>query len=589
MINAELTNTVVLLRVSSKGQTNKLADSVEDEIPMQRKFVLDKAQKSGLNVIKIFTEGGISGYKVSQDDRDAIQAIKEMARRKEFNILYVYKFDRIGRIADETTSTCKFLYKHGIDIYQAFDDKKLQQGTHIDGLTTYIEFWKNESYSVELSGRVSDARIMYALEGKYSGGGINKVPYGYKLEHIGEVNSKGTKILSYVINEEEKPLIILIFNLCIDHNMGTRRIATYLREKGIKNRNGKDFYYGNINSILHNSMYKGYTHIFSKKENKDYYSKDQIERLIIIPEEQWELAQQMLSERCDIHNGNRAGARGITRGRLLLSGLAYCGYCGSKMIVWTNHKKWHNVNGETKTNVYDTYKCNKRNTFGTGVCEGQNTYKADRIEKMVEKITKQTMAELSNKKLNNEFYSRLDEQLKILLKSKNVINNNLKTIQEELSTLKQEITKSLLGKSEFTPKLLNEIIENQEKELTNQFNLLDKVDKDINDAKLTKANYSQFDIDVKTWCEKYDRADLEDKKVMMSKVIDRVLIYRDKIDISYNIAIKDFVKNSEDTDENTEDIGGQSYMLGRANETFIPPDNIKFNKTIVFEKLDFVC
>ena len=62
-----------LYRVSTIGQVEK------DDIPMQKQVCRDFAKKQGWVVVKEFSEKGISGYKVSAKDRDAIQEIQHDA------------------------------------------------------------------------------------------------------------------------------------------------------------------------------------------------------------------------------------------------------------------------------------------------------------------------------------------------------------------------------------------------------------------------------------------------------------------------------------------------------------------------------
>jgi len=94
-----------LYRVSTKKQVDR-NDKDENDIPMQKKACHDFADRqNGWSILKEFSEKGVSGYKVSAKDRDAIQELKEAAQRKEFDILLVFMFDRIGRIDDETPAT----------------------------------------------------------------------------------------------------------------------------------------------------------------------------------------------------------------------------------------------------------------------------------------------------------------------------------------------------------------------------------------------------------------------------------------------------------------------------------------------------
>jgi DNA invertase Pin-like site-specific DNA recombinase len=89
---------VLLYRASSKKQTDD-----ENDIPLQRQILRPWAERNGWEFVKELVEGGISGFKISAAKRDAVQEIKAMAVRHEFDILGIYYSDRLGRIADETT------------------------------------------------------------------------------------------------------------------------------------------------------------------------------------------------------------------------------------------------------------------------------------------------------------------------------------------------------------------------------------------------------------------------------------------------------------------------------------------------------
>ena len=88
-----------LYRVS----TTRQVDVVKDDIPMQRIACREFAGRfSDWEIIKEFEEKGISGYKVSATKRDAIIDLREAAERKEFDVLLIFMFDRLGRKEDET-------------------------------------------------------------------------------------------------------------------------------------------------------------------------------------------------------------------------------------------------------------------------------------------------------------------------------------------------------------------------------------------------------------------------------------------------------------------------------------------------------
>lgn len=72
-----------LYRVSDRGQVEK------NDIPMQRIACRTFAQERGWEIEKELSEKGISGYKLTMQQRDAILEIREAALAGKFDILLV--------------------------------------------------------------------------------------------------------------------------------------------------------------------------------------------------------------------------------------------------------------------------------------------------------------------------------------------------------------------------------------------------------------------------------------------------------------------------------------------------------------------
>ena len=64
-----------LYRVSTLGQIDKM----RDDIPMQRQACHEYIAEQGWNFVDELSEKGISGFKVSAKDRDAIQILQQKA------------------------------------------------------------------------------------------------------------------------------------------------------------------------------------------------------------------------------------------------------------------------------------------------------------------------------------------------------------------------------------------------------------------------------------------------------------------------------------------------------------------------------
>ena len=109
-----------LYRVSTKKQVGVHFENgvQKDDIPMQKQACREFAEKQGWVITREFEEKGVSGFKVSANNRDAIQDLKESALRKEFDVLLVFMFDRIGRIDDETPFVVEWFVKNGIEVWR---------------------------------------------------------------------------------------------------------------------------------------------------------------------------------------------------------------------------------------------------------------------------------------------------------------------------------------------------------------------------------------------------------------------------------------------------------------------------------------
>lgn len=104
-----------LYRVSTDKQVD-YGDNHAADIPMQRKACHRFAAEKGWEIIHEEQEEGVSGHKVRAEHRDKLQIIKEHALQGKFDILLVFMFDRIGRIADETPFVVEWFVRNGIQV-----------------------------------------------------------------------------------------------------------------------------------------------------------------------------------------------------------------------------------------------------------------------------------------------------------------------------------------------------------------------------------------------------------------------------------------------------------------------------------------
>ena len=535
MNSLQFKKAVSLLRVSTDRQ------AVDDDIPSQRSLVNNFIEKQEMILVREFVEGGISGYKTKHEKRDALQTIKKMAENNEFEVLVVYKSDRIGRETTESPLAIKFLNDRGIRIF-TIDGQELKTGTLTDELMTYLEFWRNKGESVKISERSVDYKKLAIQNGEYTGGSDKTIPFGYRVVDRGNKNKKGKNILDFEIDPENAELVKKIFNLSIQNNMGARAIAKWLNENGYNSvaKNNEFWSYRTITYMFNNPIYKGYFRAYFKSID-EYILSDKQDHLVIIPEHLWEKNQQIVKNRRKTISEK---PKGTTSSRVLLSGLVYCGHCEEKMNLWANHKWYKKKNGEKTKWIQDKYKCYSALKYNGDNCDGQKTYSAKKIDSIVEKQTINTIKELSENQLNDNFKNELKNSLEEHIKNKKQLEKELEVKQKQIITLKKEIPLTMTNESKFSSEELKESLNLIQEDVNNLFKEIESHDDKINEQKTTIDEYDSLDKGIGTWEQRYNNADLIGRKALLNQIIDKVYVYRNEVAIEYKISLQEFKKES---------------------------------------------
>ena len=240
-----------LYRVS----TAKQVDVTKDDIPMQRIACHEFADhKQDWEILREFEEKGISGFKVSAEKRDAIQDLKEAALAREFDVLLVFMFDRLGRIENETPFVLQWFAEHDIEVWSVNEGQQKFEN-HVDKLMNYIRFWQASGESEKTSIRVKTRLQQMTEDGIYTGGAV---PYGYTLVKNGRLNKKGQEMRDLAIDSAEADMVRRIFRLTLSEGAGSYQIATILNKEGFRTHGGAEFESNHILRILKNPIYCGY-------------------------------------------------------------------------------------------------------------------------------------------------------------------------------------------------------------------------------------------------------------------------------------------------------------------------------------------
>ncbi len=437
-----------LYRVSTDKQVD-YNDKSQADIPMQRKACHRFAEEKGWTIIHEEQEDGVSGHKVRAENRDKLQIIKEHAKQGKFDILLVFMFDRIGRIADETPFVVEWFVKNGVRVWSTQEGEQ-RFDNHTDKLTNYIRFWQADGESEKTSIRTKTALGQIVEDGGFKGG---VAPYGYDLVKSGRLNKKKHELYELAVNEAEAAVVRIIFDKYVHEGYGAQRIATYLNKLGYRARSGKMWHHATIRGIICNLTYTG---VLRSGESRSQV----LPHLQIISPELFEAAQRIRTSRANSAESERTVPRNIA-GNSLLSGNVFCGHCGSRLNLTTNGKAYpckDDPNRIVKRVRYICYGKTRKQTE----CDGQTGYTAHILDGIIDKLVRQIfecMKSIPKEEIVNVRYREKMEERKGLLRT---VKAEYAKAAAELDMLKAEIIKSLRGESTFSKELLGSMVAESE-------------------------------------------------------------------------------------------------------------------------------
>ena len=519
-----------LYRVSTLGQVEK------DDIPMQKTschgFV---AAKSDWKIVKEFSEKGISGFKVSAKDRDAIQEIQKEAVEGKFDVLLVFMFDRIGRREDETPFVVEWFVNNGIEVWSVNEGQQ-RFDTHVDKLMNYIRYWQASGESIKTSVRTKTRMGQIVMEGKFKGG---VAAFGYRLEKSGRLNKKNQEVNDLVIDEEEAEVVKLIFDRYANAGLGTQNIATYLTDRGIMNRSGENFVPPTIRNMLKNPTYLGIL------RSGDSIS-EPFEHLRIIDDDTFERVQKLAEQRSNEHEATRTFPRTTKSKSCLLSGNIFCGHCGGRLTATPVGKDYQKADGTIVPHKYWRYVCYNR-TRHKHRCNGQTGYKSSNIDAIVVDLITGIFSEFKKVSLSEFMDAQFEAKMKECQSNLDRAQRSLKKNTTDLAALKGEIVNAIQGKSKFTSDILNELIEKVAQDhrqaeddvaqLTAEFNDSEKLIENL------KAQHNRF----LNWANIFTDSEMEVRKMIIAHLIDRITVTAgNNVEIDFNISMRQFL-NCEQT------------------------------------------
>lgn len=373
----------------------------------QRDKLLREAKHRDMEVAAEFSDEGKSGKNTTGRPQ-----FTEMLRRIQdgnpdgVSYVLVFKLSRFGRNAADVLSNLQIMQDYGVNLL-AVDDGIDSAGAAgklmIAVLAAVAEIERENIQAQTMAGRWQKAR-----EGKWNGG---QAPYGYRLG-TREEGKDGV----LVIDEDEAPLVRLIFDKYAHTAMGVNAVAKWLNENGyskhirqnsVSSRISATF----VKTVLDNPVYIGRIAYGRRKNEKiegtrnEYHVLKQDSFEIypgkhepIIDEDTWHAARAKRS----LNDFKREKTHSLKHVHLL-SGLVRCPVCGGQMYGVVNRKKKKDGSGENYTDMW-YYLCKNTKVEGVTRCTYTKHIRQDELDAQVRVIVQDALR-------NIDFTERMRKRL----------------------------------------------------------------------------------------------------------------------------------------------------------------------------------
>ena len=498
---ADAKRAALVYRVSTKGQVD------HDDIPMQKIACRKFAQQQGWRVVQEKAEKGVSGSKVSASKRDVIQELRTAASNKEFDILLVYMFDRLGRIESETPFVLEWFVQHGIEMWSTHEGQQRIE-SHGDKLMNYIRFWQAAGESEKTSMRTRDRIRQIVSSGHYAGG---FVPYGYRAVNKGRVNKRDQPVKDLEIDPEEAAWVREVFEKVANEGASGYAMARMLNERGLRTRQGAKFQSVNIRRLIRHEGYTGY--IMTKAARSEF-----MPRLQIVDGDLFTKANERMDSRCKNAAENKNAAK-KSGNPTLLAGIV-CAHCGAKMSAFLHTDRYKLADGSIREKVQAKYNCYQRGQH-LRECDGQSLYLAERVDGVVLALVDQMFQQIKQEPYDRSIEQRIRQQDAEWNRKKQAAEKKIQAARHKQQRYEEEIVRCLDGQSAFAEATLARLIQQAEAEVQqakNEYAELLKNDSSRTTVQQIRKYYDEF----LGWANEFDLASITRKRTILAELLEKV-------------------------------------------------------------------
>lgn len=433
----------IYCRVSTTEQAEEGYSIDEQNIKIR-----EYCEREGHEIYNLYEDRGISGKNIT--NRPGIKQLLQDATENKFDLVIVWKLNRISRKLLDILNIVELLNKHNIafrSLTENFETETPSGKLQLNIMGAIGEFERET-----IAENVKMGLLARAKEGRWNGG----VVLGYDLV---ELNNEGKKRKNTVlkINEKEANTVRRIFEL-YSQGHGYKAVVNRINKEGHKTKRNGEFAVSTVKEILQNPVYIGKIRYnvrqdWSKKRRNNINANPILSDGIhepIIDVETWNKVQVILKERSKKHNK-------VYDCEFPLTGILKCPVCGAGMTI--NRSTAKRKDGTRRINEY--YSCGNWKNKGTAVCNSNSI----RVEVADEYVLNKIMDLINNESILRKVVDNINNnksiKLKPILQQLEQINKEIEKLTDKKSKNIELFEDGILDKSELSirVKSINDDIE----------------------------------------------------------------------------------------------------------------------------------
>ena len=433
----------IYCRVSTTEQAEEGYSIDEQNIKIR-----EYCEREGHEIYNLYEDRGISGKNIT--NRPGIKQLLQDATENKFDLVIVWKLNRISRKLLDILNIVELLNKHNIafrSLTENFETETPSGKLQLNIMGAIGEFERET-----IAENVKMGLLARAKEGRWNGG----VVLGYDLV---ELNNEGKKRKNTIlkINEKEANTVRRIFEL-YSQGHGYKAVVNRVNKEGHKTKRNGEFAVSTVKEILQNPVYIGKIRYnvrqdWSKKRRNNINANPILSDGIhepIIDVETWNKVQVILKERSKKHNK-------VYDCEFPLTGILKCPVCGAGMTI--NRSTAKRKDGTRRINEY--YSCGNWKNKGTAVCNSNSIRVEVADEYVLNKIMDLINDESILRKVVDNINNNKSTKLKPILQQLEQINKEIEKLTDKKSKNIELFEDGILDKSELSirVKSINDDIE----------------------------------------------------------------------------------------------------------------------------------